>query len=110
MSENLELVRSIYADWERGDFSRNDWANPEIKLRDRRWAEPGDWTGFTEMARRYGDWLRGWRTFVLRRRSIPRRRRPAGTRARKNSGRAGCQTEIERHRSVANLFAIGVER
>jgi ketosteroid isomerase-like protein len=59
MSANLDLVRSIFAGWERGDFSRADWAHPEIVLESAGF-DAMKATGVAEMAERWREWLGTW--------------------------------------------------
>jgi ketosteroid isomerase-like protein len=60
VSANLDLVRSIYADWERGDFSRVDWADPEIEYEQADGPSPGKWKGLPAMGSAFRDWLNAW--------------------------------------------------
>ena len=60
MSENLDLVRSIFADWERGDFSSVEWMHPEIEYVFADGPAPGRWTGIEGTVRSFRSFLRGF--------------------------------------------------
>ena len=56
-SGNLEFVRSIYAAWERGDYSSTEWAHPDIEFVLADGPDPCSWRGRAGMAE-------GWRAFL----------------------------------------------
>ena len=60
MSENLNLVRSIFADWERGDYSRADWADPEIEWVAIGGPEPSSGKGMASFSVAWRDFLAAW--------------------------------------------------
>ena len=63
MSENLDLVRSILADWERGDFSSAEWAHGDVECVFAGGPDPSGWSGLTGMAEGMRAWLSAWNDF-----------------------------------------------
>ena len=62
-SANVDLVRSIFADWQRGDFSSAEWAHPEIEYSIADGPAPGTWKGLAEMAAGWREFLSAWEDF-----------------------------------------------
>jgi len=58
--ENVELVRSICAGWERGDWSSNAWADPTIEYMWTEGPSPGTWTGPRAMGESWREFLNAW--------------------------------------------------
>jgi ketosteroid isomerase-like protein len=63
MSENLDLVRSIYAAWERGDYSSVAWAHPDIEFVGIDGPEAGSWRGLTKLGEGWSGFLGTWDTY-----------------------------------------------
>jgi len=60
MSANLDLVRSIYAAHERGDYSSVEWAHSDIEYVVADGPSPGTWRGLAAVAEHFRDWLNAW--------------------------------------------------
>jgi ketosteroid isomerase-like protein len=59
-SPNLDLVRSIYAAQERGDFARDEWVHPDIEFVIADGPSPGRWNGPEGLTEGWRDWLSAW--------------------------------------------------
>jgi ketosteroid isomerase-like protein len=60
MSENLDLVKSIYVAWERGDFTSADWADHEIEYVMLGGLSSETTVGVPAMAEAWASMLRSW--------------------------------------------------
>ena len=65
MSANLDLVHSIYAAWEHGDYSSADWAHPAVEFVTADGPSPGSWKGFAGLAEGARSWVTAWEDFRI---------------------------------------------
>jgi ketosteroid isomerase-like protein len=63
MSENLDLVRSIYAAWERGDYACGGWADRDIEYLGADSLESTATTGVAAMESSWGRFRETWGEF-----------------------------------------------
>ena len=56
-SANVELVRSLFTGWERGDYSSAQWAHPEIDFVIADGAAAGSWKGLAGLAKGFREIL-----------------------------------------------------
>ena len=61
--ENVEILRSIYAAWDRGDFSSTEWAHPEIELVNDDGPALGTYKGVAAMVEGWRDFLGAWEDY-----------------------------------------------
>jgi ketosteroid isomerase-like protein len=62
-SANIDLVRAIYSDWERGDYDSTDWAHPEVEFVIADGPTPASGIGAEEIRKVWGAFLSAWEGF-----------------------------------------------
>jgi len=62
---NIDLVRSINADWERGDWSATGWAHPEIELVLASGPEHRRFSGLAGVSDGWREFLSAWEDFRI---------------------------------------------
>jgi hypothetical protein len=65
-SANVDLVRSRYAAWERGDWSSVEWAHPGIEFVIADGPSPGAWSGVAGMVEGYRQVMNAWERYSAR--------------------------------------------
>ena len=65
MPSNVDLVRSIYASWERGDWGANDWADSEIQFVIADGPDPRSMSGREAMAGEWRRFLEAWSDYAI---------------------------------------------
>jgi ketosteroid isomerase-like protein len=58
--KNVELVRSMFESWERGDLRSAEWAHPDIEFETADGPAPGRSTGLAGMAAAMREFLSAW--------------------------------------------------
>jgi hypothetical protein len=66
VSENLDLVRSIYGAWAEGNFSSLDWAHPEIEYVYADAIIEGTSVGIRGMSDGFRDWIGVFRDWTVK--------------------------------------------
>jgi ketosteroid isomerase-like protein len=66
--ENVEIVRRIFEEWERGNFSKADYLDPDVRFR---WVNPilvsrGETRGLAELAEGVKEFLKAWEGLTAR--------------------------------------------
>jgi ketosteroid isomerase-like protein len=64
--QNLDIVRSIYAAWEGGDFSSVEWAHSDIEYVIVGGPTPGRWTGHAGLYEGFHHFLDAWAKLQVR--------------------------------------------